>query len=68
MRSTLTMYVTFIHTDRLANLLHSTSDSGGGVLLVLREMVSMIESRGCQSDGRRANPVKYGRLQAKTRG
>ena len=68
MRSTLTMYVTFIHTDRLANLLHRNSDSGGGVLLVLREMVSMIESRGCQSDGRRANPVKYGRLQAKTRG
>ncbi len=68
MRSTLTMYVTFIHTDRLANLLHRTSDSGGGVLLVLREMVSMIESRGCQSDAKRADPVKYGRSRVKTRG
>ena len=30
MRSTITIYVTFIHTDRLANLLHLTLDSDRG--------------------------------------
>jgi hypothetical protein len=73
MRSTITIYVTFIHTDRLANLLHRTLDSGGDqqpwcVLLALREMVSMIGSWSCQSGTRRANPAKYGRSRAKTGG
>ena len=68
MRSTLTMYVTFIHTDRLPSLFHSNLDSGGGALLVLRKMASMIESPGCQSGTRRADPVKYGRSRVRTRG
>ena len=71
-RSIPTMYGTFIHTDRLASLLHRALDSGGGqhrgVLLALRKIASTIGSRGCRSDDRRADPVKYGRSHVKTDG
>jgi hypothetical protein len=48
--------------------LHRNLDSDCGVLLALRKMVSMIGPRGCKSDAKRANPVKYGRSRVKIGG